>query len=59
MFERMVPGTGELPLREWVAALPADVEIGLEAPRIGDLQGGMSPRDHAARCVAASRELGA
>jgi len=59
MFERMVPGSGELPLRQWIAALPADVEIGLEVPRIRDLQRGISPRDHAARCVAAARELGA
>jgi sugar phosphate isomerase/epimerase len=59
MFERMVPGTGELPLRDWIAALPADVEIGLEVPRIDDLQGGVRPRDHAARCVVAARELGA
>ena len=59
MFERMVPGSGELPLREWIAALPADVEIGLEVPRIAELQRGMSPRDHAARCVAAARKLGA
>ena len=59
MFERMVPGSGDLPLREWIAALPADVEIGLEVPRIEDLQRGMSPRDHAARCIAAARKLGA
>lgn len=59
MFERMVPGSGELPLRQWIAALPADVEIGLEVPRIRDLQRGISPRDHAARCVAAARGLGA
>ncbi len=59
MFARGVPGEGELPLREWVAALPADCEIGLEVPRLDDLRGGMSARDHAARVVAAARELGA
>jgi sugar phosphate isomerase/epimerase len=59
MFARRVPGTGELPLREWIAALPADLEIGLEVPIIADLQAGMSPRDHAARVVAAARALGA
>jgi sugar phosphate isomerase/epimerase len=59
MFARMVPGTGELPLREWIAALPKDLEIGLEVPMIADLQAGVSPRDHAARVVAAARELGA
>lgn len=58
MFARGVPGTGELPLREAVAALPADVEISLEVPRLEDLRAGMTPRDHAARCVAAARALG-
>jgi sugar phosphate isomerase/epimerase len=59
MFARMVPGAGELPLREWIAALPADLEIGLEVPMIADLQAGVSARDHAARVVAAARALGA
>lgn len=59
MFARGVPGEGELPLREWIAALPATCEIGLEVPRLDDLRGGMSPRDHAARVVAAARALGA
>lgn len=59
MFGRMIPGTGEFPLREWIAALPPDVEIGLEVPRIDDLKAGVRPHDHAARVVAAARELGA
>ena len=58
MFGRGVPGEGELPLRELVAALPADVTISLEVPRLEDLRSGVSPRDHAARCVAAARSLG-
>ena len=59
MFARGVPGEGELPLREFIAALPADVTVSIEVPRLDDLRGGMSPRDHAARCVAAARALGA
>ncbi|MCB2059428.1 MAG: TIM barrel protein [Novosphingobium sp.] len=59
MFERMVPGEGELPLREWLAALPLDCEIGLEVPMIERLRSGMSPREHAAEVVAAARALGA
>ncbi|MCB2077154.1 MAG: TIM barrel protein [Novosphingobium sp.] len=59
MFERMVPGEGELPLREWIAALPDDCEIGLEVPTIARFEAGMSPRDHAAEVVKAARELGA
>lgn len=57
MFERMLPGEGELPLRDWIAALPADVPISLEVPNLAALRGG-SPRDHAARAVAAARSLG-
>lgn len=59
MFRRMIPGEGELPLREWIAALPLDCEIGLEVPQLARLQGGMSARDHAAEVVAAARALGA
>jgi sugar phosphate isomerase/epimerase len=59
MFERMLPGEGELPLREWLAALPIDCEIGLEVPMMARLQSGMSPREHAAEVVAAARALGA
>ncbi len=59
MFARGVPGQGELPLRELIAVLPKDVTISLEVPRLADLRAGMSPRDHAARCVAAARAMGA
>jgi sugar phosphate isomerase/epimerase len=59
MFARCIPGAGELPLRAWIAALPAHVGIGIEVPIIADLLAGMSPRDHAARAIAAARELGA
>ena len=33
--------------------------LGIEMLLLEDLRGGMSPRDHAARCVAAARALGA
>lgn len=55
IFGRLFPVEGELPLREWVAALPADVEIGVEVPMLQALLSGVSPRDHAARAVAAAR----
>jgi hypothetical protein len=32
--------------------------LGLEMPRLDDLRGGMTPRDHAAHCGAAARVLG-
>jgi sugar phosphate isomerase/epimerase len=59
MFARGVPGQGELPLRELIAVLPANVTISIEVPRLDDLRQGMTPREHAARCVAAARKLGA
>ena len=59
MFERLVPGEGELPLRQWISALPLDCEIGIEVPHLARLQGGMSAREHAAQVVAAARALGA
>ncbi|MFT4028066.1 MAG: TIM barrel protein [Novosphingobium sp.] len=59
MFGRGIPGEGELPLREWVAALPETCEIGLEVPRLDLLRSGVTPRDHAAKVVAAARALGA
>lgn len=59
MFARGVPGQGELPLRELIAALPPDMPVSIEVPRLADLRGGMSPRDHAARAVQAARALGA
>lgn len=59
MFARMVPGTGELPLTAFIAALPADVAIGLEVPLIAAVEAEGSPHAHAARTVAAARALGA
>ncbi len=58
MFARTVPGEGEFPLRELIAVLPKDLTISLEVPRLEDLRGGMSPQDHARRCVEAARALG-
>jgi sugar phosphate isomerase/epimerase len=56
MFAREVPGTGALPLREFVHALPEQITVSLEVPRLDDLRN-MKPEDHAARCVAAARAL--
>ena len=55
-FARDVPGTAELPLREFVQALPKRITVSLEVPRLDDLRR-MKPEDHAARCVAAARAL--
>ncbi|MEJ5978549.1 TIM barrel protein [Novosphingobium sp. PS1R-30] len=58
MFARLVPGAGELPLRELIAALPADLPISVEVPRLDDLRA-EGPRAYAERVIAAARELGA
>ena len=57
MFERMVPGTGELPLPEMLAALPDDVVIGLEVPMRSQAYAGIGPHERLGRCVEAAREL--
>ncbi|MFZ1175066.1 MAG: TIM barrel protein [Mycobacterium sp.] len=57
MFERMVPGEGELPLRDILSALPADIVIELEVPRRSLALAGISPIDRLRPCVDAARRL--
>jgi sugar phosphate isomerase/epimerase len=57
MFERMVPGEGELPLREIVSALPPDVVIEIEVPRRSLALAGVSPIDRMRPCVEAAQRL--
>lgn len=57
IYERMVPGEGELPLREILAALPAGVVIELEVPRRSLALAGVSPVDRLRPCVDAARRL--
>ncbi len=59
MSGRMVPGTGELPLADFIAALPADIPLGLEIPRLADAAAGISAREMLEPAVAAARRLGA
>ena len=56
-FQRLVPGTGELPLAELVAALPGDVVLGLEVPQLREALAGDDARTRLGRCVQATREL--
>lgn len=56
---RLAPGKGEFPLREFVAALPKTVTIGVEVPDVAALRAGVPARDHAKRVVDAARALGA
>jgi sugar phosphate isomerase/epimerase len=55
--ERMVPGTGELPLKEILAALPAHVVIGLEIPLLARARAGQGPLERARDCVTGARNL--
>jgi sugar phosphate isomerase/epimerase len=57
MFERMVPGTGGLGLRELLAVLPADRVYSLELPLRAEAKAGVGPHERLAKCVAAAREL--
>ena len=55
MYERMVPGEGELPLDEFIAAMPADIVVSLEIPMRSLALAGSGPRERLAPCVAAAR----
>jgi sugar phosphate isomerase/epimerase len=56
-FDRMVPGEGELPLREYLSALPAGMLVSLEVPSRSLAKAGLSVRDRVERCVNAARTL--
>ncbi len=51
MYERMAPGDGELPLAEILAAVPADVVVGLEIPMRSLAESGVGPMDRLRPCV--------
>jgi len=57
MYERMVPGEGELPLVDILSALPPDIVIELEIPRRSLALAGVSPIDRLRPCVDAARRL--
>lgn len=57
MFERMVPGEGELPLGDILSALPSDIIIEIEVPRRSLALAGVSPIDRLRPCVEAARRL--
>lgn len=56
-FERMVPGSGELPLLDLLAALPRHRVIGLEVPLRSEAEAGVGPHARLGRCVDAARDL--
>ena len=57
MFGRLVPGEGELPLADFVAALPTDIPIGLEVPMLAKARAGQGPLERLRPVVAAAQQL--
>lgn len=57
MFGRLAPGEGELPLADFVAALPADIPIGLEVPMRERALAGQGPLERLRPAVMAARRL--
>jgi sugar phosphate isomerase/epimerase len=57
MYQRRVPGEGELPLLDMLAALPRDRIVGLEVPLRSEAEAGVGPRERLGRCIAAARRL--
>ena len=54
---RLAPGQGDLPLAEFLAALPGDVTIGLELPMAARAEAGMGPEERLAPAIAAARDM--
>jgi sugar phosphate isomerase/epimerase len=57
MFERMVPGEGELPLADILSVLPDDIVLEIEVPQRSLALAGVSPIDRVRPCVEAARRL--
>ena len=57
VFERMVPGEGELPLRDILSVLPVGRVIGLEVPMRAAAEAGIGPQDRLRQCVDGVRRL--
>jgi hypothetical protein len=55
--ERMIPGTGEFPLHEFVAVLPPHLPIGIEVPLKSLKDKGVVPLERARLAVEASRQI--
>ncbi|MBV1689505.1 sugar phosphate isomerase/epimerase [Novosphingobium sp. G106] len=56
-FERMLPGDGDFPLADLVAALPVGIAVDVEVPSAQRIAANGSPLDFAREAVGRSREL--
>lgn len=57
LYRRMIPGEGDAPLVELLAALPQVESVGLEVPMRDLAEQGVGPRERMARCVAGTRKV--
>ncbi|MFI1919602.1 sugar phosphate isomerase/epimerase family protein [Nocardia sp. NPDC020380] len=57
MYERMIPGQGELPLSGILAELPSDIVIGLEIPQRSLALDGVQPAERLRPSIEATRAL--
>ncbi len=57
MRARLIPGEGELPLSELLAAIPQDIPVGLEVPNLIAVKCRAELVDHLRRAVSAARAL--
>ncbi|MFC0204517.1 sugar phosphate isomerase/epimerase family protein [Novosphingobium soli] len=57
MTGRMIPGQGELPLREFVEALPRGQLLGLEVPLVGAARSGRTALDYVGEIVRRTRDF--
>lgn len=56
-FERMAPGDGDMPLRDYLAALPDGVVVSLEVPLKTQAEAGIGPAERLRRPLDAVRAL--
>jgi sugar phosphate isomerase/epimerase len=56
-YARLPPGQGQLPLLEFLEALPERVAMGVEVPMMARAEAGVGPRERLAPCLAATWDL--
>jgi len=54
---RLCPGDGDLPLADFLAALPRDLTVGLELPMLTKAESSIAPAEVLQPCVEAARRL--
>ena len=57
LYERQLPGEGELPMVDFLAALPPHVTVGVEVPLKSLADQGIPPLERARRALTATRRV--